>query len=217
VETKPANLESALAQLEARGARAFDADSCDCVRTLTARADALPAPAAARLSARAGAHLQRVAERFEAARAELERRIALAEQLHGALPEERDALARGEWSALRRALRRRNNGSHAPDAAARLARRERCAEQYETALEDLLGTFAVARALDVVPEHAGPYNPLRIASDLLERIRSVSPIYLNAQLRRLEELASMLALPELPDPTAKPATRKPRAPNKAGS
>jgi hypothetical protein len=207
-----AGLESALSQLEARGARAFDADGCDCVRGLIARAGALPAPAAARLAARAGVHLERVAQRFEAARSELERRIALAEQRRGALPEQRRALARGELGAVRRALRRRDGA----ERAAQLARRERCAEQYETALEDLLGSFAVARAADVVPEQAGPYNPLRIASDLLERIRSVSPIYLNAQLRRLEELASMLALPELPDPSAKPPARKPRGTNKPG-
>jgi hypothetical protein len=79
---------------------------------------------------------------------------------------------------------------------------ERSAFDYGSSLTDWVAAVALARAEDGVPEQAGPYNPLRIANDLLERIRQVSPIYLNAQLSWLEALASMLALPELPEPPA---------------
>ncbi len=71
---------------------------------------------------------------------------------------------------------------------------------YEDSVAALVASFALARAVDVVPEDAGPYNPLRIASTTLDRMREVSPFYLTVQLNRLEELASLLALPELPAP-----------------
>lgn len=69
---------------------------------------------------------------------------------------------------------------------------------YEDSVAALVASFALARAVDVVPEDAGPYNPLRIASSTLDRMREISPFFLTVQLNRLEELASLLALPELP-------------------
>jgi hypothetical protein len=62
----------------------------------------------------------------------------------------------------------------------------------------MVASLALARAVDVVPEDAGPYNALRIASEALDRMREISPLYLTVQLNRLEELATLLALPELP-------------------
>jgi hypothetical protein len=190
-----ASVEHVLDALEARGAGAFDAISCSCARQLIVRANTFEARARALLAARANDHVARLGQRFELAGADVIRRIEAAEKTHGPLPQERAAYARGELSNVRRALRRRNSAPVMRDDSAQLARRMRCADEYHASLSDLLATFAVASAVDFVPEQAGPYNPLRIASDLLERIRSVSPIYLNAQLRRLEELASMLALP----------------------
>ena len=212
-----ASIELALAALEARGAGAFDAASCECVRKLIMRAGALEARPRALLAARANEHVRRLAERFDLARAHVERRIDAAEALHGALHVERAALARGELGAVRRALRLRASRPLPLDASAQLARRERCANEYEASSLHLLAAFAVARSVDFVPEQAGPYHPLRIASDLLDRIHSVSPIYLNAQLRRLEELTSLLALPELPGAAARTAPRKQRAVAKGGS
>ena len=78
--------------------------------------------------------------------------------------------------------------------------RKQRAVAYEDSVAALVASFALARAVDVVPEDAGPYNPLRIASTTLDRMREVSPFYLTVQLNRLEELASLLALPELPAP-----------------
>jgi hypothetical protein len=199
-----ASVEDALNALEACGANAFDAISCACTRKLIARARKLDTRASALLAARAHDHVERLARRFERARAAVERRIDAAELSHGELPRERAACARGRLGAVRYALRRRASGGTArDDAAAKRERRVRCAYEYEAALADLTATFAVASASDAVPEQAGPYNPLRIASELLEQIRSVSPIYLNVQLKRLEELASILALPELPVTPAK--------------
>lgn len=205
-----AQLESELQALEASGARAFDSASCDCVRTLITRAGALQPTGAQLLAARAQAHMARLRERFDRARERAEQRLEVAEDTFGALPTQRAALARGDVSTVRRSLRRFN--SVPPRlAGSALARgdvereRGRRANEYEAALAELVTSMALARAVDVVPEHAGPYNPLRIASDLLARIRTVSPIYLTAQLKRLDELASMLSLPELPELPSKAA------------
>lgn len=201
-------VELALAALEQRGGRAYDAISCDCVRALLQRASESPPRAAALLIERAAVHVQRLAGRFDRARAALEARIAAAEATFGELPEERAACARGELVNARRSLRRR---ACWPAALARLATGAPALERvddYQAASNEWVAVSALARAVDVVPEQAGPYNPLRIASDLLERIRAVSPTYLSAQLSRLEQLASMLALPELPEPAPKPAPRK---------
>jgi hypothetical protein len=204
--------------LEAHGAGGFDAASCGCVRMLLERAEALDSSASTRLVERAGVHLERLAERFAEARTQTQQRLDAAEQVHGALPSARAAFARGELVAVRLGLRRLDRAP-APDAArAERARREkehaRCSSEYDTALAGLSAICALARAADVVPEHAGPYNPLRIASDLLACIGKVSPIYLTSQLNRLEELASMLALPELPVAATKP-TPPPKPPPKS--
>ena len=195
----------ALLALEQRGGRAYDAISCDCARALLRRAQHASPRAAALLVARAAVHVQRLSDRFDRARAVLETRIADAEQKFGALPDERAACARGELVNARRSLRRR---ACLPAPIATRAPTSERFEDYQSASNEWVAVSALARAVDVVPAQAGPYNPLRIASDLLERIRAVSPTYLNAQLARLEQLASMLALPELPEPAAKPAPRK---------
>lgn len=209
-------LTHVLDALEARGARAFDAVECECVRELIARAGALNARAAALLLPRAQERLQRLHERFDADRAQTAERLGVAEQLHGDLPQLRAAFERGELSHVRRALRRLRS----TPPRRRANHHERCARQYDAALAELLGSITVAQAVDTVPEHSGPYNSLRIATDLLACISAVSPIYLTAQLTRLEELARMLALPAPPEPprpskavqrrTSKPPKRRTR-------
>jgi Protein of unknown function (DUF2894) len=221
VEPAGAALEACrarLAALEASGARAFDAVSCDGVRTLIGRARALDVRACALLLARADSHMERLAQRFEQTRRQTEQWLAGAEQVQGELPLQRAALARGELGLVRRRLRRLGSQASllmAADASARAElERARCVAEYEASLAQLGESLALARAVDAVPEQAGPYNPLRIAGDLLARMRSVSPIYLSAQLNRLEELARMFALPELPTKTP---VRKGRSGTKAGS
>jgi hypothetical protein len=202
-------LTDLLDALEARGARAFDAVECDCVRELIARAGALNERAAALLLPRARERLQRLRGRFDADREQTAERLGVAEALHGDLPQLRAAFDRGELSHVRRALRKlcstppRRRANH----------HERCARQYEAALAELLGSITVAQAVDTVPEHSGPYNSLRIATDLLACISAVSPIYLTAQLTRFEELARMLALPAPPEPP-RPSTAAPRRTSK---
>jgi len=215
-------MQEALSALETRGARAFDPAGCDCVRALISRAQSLPERAGALLLVRAGAHLERLSSRFEAASARTEERLIAAEGSYGELPSERAALARGEFHRVGRSLRRIDRVP-ASYGAAQLTRashersRQLRAQEYESAVSELVTSIVLARATDVVPEHAGPYNPLRIASDLLTRMRSVSPLYLGAQLKRLEELAGMLALPELPQqpqpPKAKVAPPRPSRPS----
>lgn len=204
-------VEVALDALEAAGARQFDAPSCDCVRALLTRAEALGGSVGARLEARAAEHVARLGARFEEARRRTRVRLSEAARQSGPLPQLEGALARGEVVLVRRGLRRLGR---APRRLAsehtQLLRRDGVLA-YDDAHAELVAAFALARATDVVPEDAGPYNPLRIASDLLERMRTVSPLYLTAQLNRLEELASLLALPELPPPqTRRPLPRRKR-------
>jgi hypothetical protein len=205
-----AEVEHALDQLESEGARKFDAPSCDCVRTLLTRAEELGGSVGTRLTERAADHVARLRTRFEHARQRTRTRLARAAREGGPLPALEGALARGEVVTVRRSLRRLARTPHAAlIARAPLAIRGQGATDasrahrvlaYEDAHAELVAAFALARATDVVPENAGPYNPLRIASELLERMRTVSPLYLTAQLNRLEELASLLTLPELPAP-----------------
>jgi hypothetical protein len=85
---------------------------------------------------------------------------------------------------------------------------------YEDSVARLVASLALARATDGVPADAGPYNPLRIASEVLDGMRAISPFYLTVQLNRLEELASLLSLPELPAPAVEKAL--PKRPSRAG-
>lgn len=209
-EAQLAEVSRALAELEAQGARAYDAISCDSARALIERAAKRPPRAAALLAERAAWHLSRLQLRFERERSALERKLSDAERVHGTLLAERAALERGELLAVRRSLRRRGD-TPARGGSTSLARRQRCFGEYQAALSDMVAALALARASELVPEQAGPYNPMRIARDLLEGIRAVSPIYLRSQLARLEELSSLLALPDHEPPPAakKPPPRKP--------
>lgn len=200
---------SALAELEGLGARGFDAASCECIRALIERAQELDERAAVHLLERAMAHIERLSQRLQRERVRTERWLQAAEvRFGGELSSERHAFTQGDLLTVRRKLRRLASGTGASASTQVVLRqRHRVArtQDYETSRAELIAAFALARAADVVPEQAGPYNPLRIASELLSRIRDVSPLYLTAQLQRLEELGSMLSLPELPEPVRKPA------------
>jgi hypothetical protein len=206
-----AETERALDALEARGARLFDAPTCGCVRTLIARAEELEGESARLLSERAADHLERLRARFERARAEAREKLARVERDHGVRSELRDLLEIGELVKLRRALRHLRQRPAAIALASRASSARKQTSEYEESLAELVASLALARAVDIVPKQAGPYNPLRIASELLARMQAVSPLYLTAQLNRLEELASLLSLPELPKAATKPAAKKRRA------
>ena len=99
-----------------------------------------------------------------------------------------------------------------PELPARARRTERV-RAYEDSVAEMVASLSLARAVDVVPEDAGPYNPLRIASEALDRMRDISPLYLTVQLNRLEELATLLQRPELPrkeEVRPLPAKKKPQ-------
>jgi hypothetical protein len=207
-----ADVERVLDALEARGARAFDSASCDCVRALITRGEKLDVKAVELLARRAQVHVERLEQRFDKARVDTARLLDAAERAHGAQSKLRAAFERGDLGTVRRALRKLGASPPRPTPI-----RRPDAHEYEDSLAEMVASFALARAVDVVPQDAGPYNPLRIASDLLERMRKVSPIYLTAQLNRLEELASMMALPELPDAASRTLPRKRRGSLKSGS
>lgn len=214
-EATPSDVESAraaLLELEARGARAYDAPACDCVHALLARADELGGGVAARLALRAESHLSSLRARFDADRARVAERLEACEATRGEQTELRRWVESGDLLRAGRRLRRlrvlpatpaRSLAVKQPVATsftranAHVLRKKRVTV-YEDSVAQMVATLAMARATDVVPEDAGPYNALRIASDVLERLRGISPFYLAVQLNRLEELASLLSLPELP-------------------
>jgi hypothetical protein len=213
-----AAIESELAALEARGARGFDRDGCDFVRTLIARGEASSEQAGALLLERARVHLTRLSARFDSALAGTRESLEASEQNRGPLPAQRAALERGEFRAVRAELRRldrarasRRDEPRSPDEPEQ-AHEHRSAAEYRAAAAELNAQFTVARAVEEMPLNAGPYNPLRIATELLSRIGAVSPTYLTAQLQRFEELAVLLTLPEppaAPQPMTSPPPRKP--------
>lgn len=226
--------EQALDALEARGARTYDAPACDCVRALLNRADELGGGIGERLRQRAAAHLGALELRFERDQQRLAGALARSELEHGPQPELHKRLSRGEFALVGRRLRRLRTLPSAPQrlttslpeaipsgaggarSAGGLRERRRRVVAYEDSVAQLVAAFALARATDVVPSDAGPYNPLRIASELLDRMRQVSPFYLAVQLNRLEELGSLLALPELPNKTVeKPRVLQKPAPRSA--
>ncbi len=221
-----ADLDTALDALEAEGARGFDPEACDCIRKLITQGEELGGAIAARLAVRAGAHFQGLSERFRRDHARVQSQLeAFETKRDESLPELHKQLARGETTRVARTLRRirmrpprpvqpastalaRIEPGAAPRAAgprSRISVRQKQALAYEDSVAELVATFALARAVDVVPEDAGPYNALRIASETLDRMRSISPFYLTVQLNRLEELASLLSLPEVPKPAPPPS------------
>lgn len=217
-----AEVEAALDSLEAEGARGFDAPACDCIRKLVTQAEELGGAVADRLTVRAEAHVVALRERMHADRTRVTTALeALESEADEELPELRRQLSRGEITRVARTVRRLRNRprrpAHVPSTAlarlepapqgqlekrpvSRVAARQKQALAYEDSVAELVASFALARAVDVVPEDAGPYNALRIASEALDRMRAISPFYLTVQLNRLEELASLLSLPELPKP-----------------
>ena len=207
-DVRSTDIEAALAALEASGARAFDAASCDCARSLLGRAGDLPLRARELLLDRVQHHIERLSTRLRESRAQAEQRLRRVEQRHGHLPSLRGAIERGELIDVRRTLRRLD-GTPAREER-RIAIPERGAREYEAAFAELAASFVVAEAVDTVPENAGPYNSLRIATDLLACIGEVSPLYLTAQLTRLDELGRMLLLPEVPIPGNQPPAPAPR-------
>lgn len=212
-----AAVERALDALEAAGARSFDAPACDCIRSLITRAEQLGGAAAPLLAIRAADHLARLEQRLSAARARAQHELELVESKRGPLPTAREALARGEVVRARRSLFKRISSPSRPIRVLAVPAQQRIVLEYDAAVAELVAAFALARADDVVPEDAGPYNPLRIASELLSRMRTVSPLYLTTQLNRLEELASLLELPELPGDGAKALPTRKRKALKKGS
>lgn len=205
-------LEQRLASLTQAGAAAWDEPGLQLVQRLTRAARQADAALCAHLQERAARHLDRLEEAFEANRAEaqasLQQLVALGvvDAAHGQA--KLDAGALGEVQRLskrHRFGRRRVDASFAarrPDLEARALLRGitspgtlqapsaelLAATLYRDAVAGASASLTVARAVAAVPEDAGHYNPMRVASRALEAL-SDHPAYLQAQLARLEVVA----------------------------
>ena len=114
------------------------------------------------------------------------------------------ALAAGDFAAIQRAaLRHARRPVNRAAEAVRVTRRRVAASHYERTSCEVFVALEVARALDTLPEAAGPYNALSLAARALGALGALSASYLRAQVSRLEDLGALLALP--------PVTREPRS------
>lgn len=94
-------------------------------------------------------------------------------------------------------------------ARARAPRGPREALPSAVIAEEIRATAATARAVDQVPEAAGPYNGAAVAARALEELAALAPGYVSSYVAWLEDLA---ALAELPDArTASSRRREARA------
>lgn len=213
----------ALAQLEARldsltrsGAAAWDGPGVQLVRRLLDAAAGAEGELCAHLAERAGRHLERLAQAFSGGRTQAE--AGLQELLDLGVPDAprlRAKLESGELLELQRLRRRHRRRSTAePSLANRRDELEAratargitspgtlaspsaellAATLYRDALAGANASLALARAAASVPEHAGHYNPVRVASRALEALGD-HPAYLRAQLARLEVVALLKEL-----------------------
>lgn len=210
-----------VAELVREGARAFDAPAVTLIENLLARADALGGAAGGLLRGRAMAYASRLEERLRTAkrRASALSTRFLDPRAHG------DDAETNPTDTIRRAYaaavlppRPRRNETRVRTLLAELAQRSpsrvggvddeqarasfdslRLASAlYRESLAEVAASVAVARAEDDVPKIAGPYNALAIAARALRRMHTLSPLYLRAQLARLETLAALEPLDAAP-------------------
>jgi len=78
---------------------------------------------------------------------------------------------------------------------------------FRDSLGSARAALAVARAVDGVPEGAGPYNPQALAARALQAAEALSPTYVQALLEELDDLAALEAA--LAPPPKKPTRQKP--------
>lgn len=206
------SLQERLDRLAAEGARAFDPPAFRCVEVLLERARALGGGARERLEARAAARLDALSAALLRGRADAD--AALGELAAAGVdppPEVKGALARGDLAEAAREARRRLRPrlaplfgrSSPPGAGPRpgapgprpwLARlREEAALSFRESLGAARATIAVARAVDRIPESAGPYNPQALAARTLQIAESLDLGYVRALLEELDDLAALEA------------------------
>lgn len=217
MSAQPAELEQRLSTLAQAGAAAWDEPGVQLVRRLLCRAQQADAALGGYLLGRAAQHLNRLANAFEASRAEAQAELSHLVQLGVADRARLQAkLDEGALGEVRRLARRHRGGPRrtdpsgparqldlearatargitspgtlAPPSAELLA-----ATLYRDALAGASASLAVARAAASVADDAGHYNPERVASRALE-VLSEHPAYLRAQLARLEVVSLLTEL-----------------------
>jgi hypothetical protein len=211
-----APLEERLDSLARSGATAWDGPGVQLVRRLLDAAAGADAELCAHLAERAERHLDRLAQAFSGGRARAEANIQDLLELGVADAESlRAKLASGallDLQRLRRRHRRRRQAepsvaSRRDELEARATARgitspgtlespsaELLAETlYRDALAGVNASLVLVRAAASLPEHAGHYNPVRVAGRALEAL-SNHPAYLRAQLARLEVVALLQEL-----------------------
>ncbi len=190
---------TALATLDADGVRAFDPAARALIGALLGRAEALGERAGKKLRARAEVRISLLGQAFASARARATNALSMLPGDAPSRPLLARALAAGDLTTVLFQARRyvRRSGSDLASAA-RLSKQSDAAARYERSFSELFAALDVARALDTLPEAAGPYNALTLAARTLGELGSLSPAYLRAQVMRLEDLGALIGLPPAP-------------------
>jgi len=202
-------LQERLADLAEAGGERFDPPGYAFVLSLLAKSEALEGPASQRLHDRAIAQLEHHEARFEQsqqrARSELE---ALGESQCDPTGRIARAYQSGDCLSVFRATRRHRPGPRknerkneredereAGDPAA-AAFEDTPADRYRRAAAGVTTSLRLASARAKVPEGAGPLNGDMLAARTLLAMESISESYLISLTERLDDLATLLALPD---------------------
>ncbi len=113
-------------------------------------------------------------------------------------------------SARQTALDNARPGAAASPSAQRRLRAHARVRRHRRLRAELHAALRLAQARDRLPSEVGPYNGEAIAVALLERAAAISPVYADAQLERLRELAALALIPGRNDEARKPKSRRGR-------
>lgn len=198
-------LQERLADLAEAGGERFDPPGYAFVLSLLAKSEALEGPASQRLHDRAIAQLEHHEARFEQsqqrARSELE---ALDESQCDPTGRIARAYQSGDCLSVFRATRRHRPGPRknerkdecAAGDPATAAFEDTPADRYRRAAAGVTTSLRLASAPAKVPEGAGPLNGDMLAARTLLALESISESYLISLTERLDDLATLLTLPD---------------------
>jgi len=194
-------LQERLADLAEAGGERFDPPGYAFVLSLLAKSEALEGPASQRLHDRAIAQLEHHEARFEQsqqrARSELEALGASQCDPTGSIAR---AYQSGDCLSVFRATRRHRPGPPRDECdvgdPVAVVFEDTPADRYRRAAAGVTTSLRLATAPAKVPEGAGPLNGDMLAARTLLALESISESYLISLTERLDDLATLLTLPD---------------------
>jgi len=194
-------LQERLADLAEAGGERFDPPGYAFVLSLLAKSEALQGPASQRLHDRAIAQLERQEARFEQGQERAQRELeALGKSQCDPTGHIARAYESGDCLSVFRATRRHRptprQDECADNGTAATPSGDTPADRYRRAAAAVTTSLHLASTQAQVPEGAGPYNGDMLAARALLALESISESYLISLTERLDDLATLLALPD---------------------